>query len=416
MNGKYIVKLPIKDRKGTILGYEIMYNGEQEAYGMDGGENEFAAADTIYHVLTQNSEKLGRDSLNFMTFTTTLLLKKTPKLFAQDQLVIQIDDSVIINPLAMHFVQQFSKIGYQIAVNEFQFAPRYLALLDHIDYIKINAETTPEANMKNIIEIGHSMQKKCVVTGLKNDEMLQKALDLGADAVEGPIVAENLTTKVNNSSYLQSNFFRLMVAVTREDPNIDEIEQLIAMDAGLTYGLLKMVNSAYFALRSETTDIHQAVVMLGLEQLKQWIYLLSVSDTDQTMDAGTEEFLKRSFMRASFCSELMRHCGNMPISRSEAYLMGMFSMLNHLIDAPMEEILAEVPVSQEVKKALLTKEGRCGTLYKLVLSYETADWSAISSYAKELGIPDQMITNTYFNCVESVNALWEQLNHSSVKS
>lgn len=410
MKGKYIVRLPIKDREGKIVGYEIRYNGEQEAYSAEGGgENEYAAADTIYHFLTQNSTKVLKDSLNFMTFTTTLLMKKTPNLFSASDLVIQIDDSVIIHPLSMHFVKQFSKLGYKIAINEFQFAPRYLALLDSIDYIKVNASNTADSAIQNIIDVGHSMGKKCIVTELKDEEQLNRVLDMGADAVEGPIVSESLTTKVNSSSYLQSNFFRLMVAVTRDEPDIDEVEQLISMDASLSYGLLKLVNSAYFAQRNETTDIHQAVVMLGIEQLKQWIYLLSASDTEQNMDAGTEEFLKRSFMRANFCSELTRYSTDMPISRSEAYLMGMFSMLNHLIDAPMEDILGEVPVAQEIKEALLHQTGRCGTLYHLVLSYEAADWHSISIYAKELGIPEHMITNIYFDCVENVNVLWEQL-------
>ena len=119
-----------------------------------------------------------------------------------------------------------------------------------------------------------------------------------------------------------------MVAVTRDEPDVDEIERLISMDASLSFGLLKMANSAYFALRHRATTIHQAIMTLGLGQLKQWIYLLSASNMDNVDASGTEEFLKLSFMRASFCSELMKHAKDMPISRSEAYLMGMFSTLN----------------------------------------------------------------------------------------
>lgn len=91
--------------------------------------------------------------------------------------------------------------------------------------------------------------------------------------------------------------------------------------------------------------------------------------------------------------------------------MGMFSTLNHLIDAPLEEILSEVPVADEIKAALLSKEGRCGTLYKLVLSYEAADWDAINAGAEELGLPANLLTNVYFNCMENVNILWEQLTN-----
>lgn len=408
---KYIVRQPIKDASGKILGHEILYHGENQAFSVDNpNANEYAAADTIYSFLTQNSTKAFKGSLNFMTFTTTLLMKKTPRLFDKSELVIQIDDSVIIHPLSMHFVNLFAKEGYKVAVNEFQFAPRYLALLDSIDYIKINAANVSEANMRNTIEIGHSMNKKCIVTNIDSSDQYNMAIGMGADAMEGSYVADKLTTRAHNSAYLHSNFFRLMLAVTKDEPDVNEIEQLISLDATLTFGLLKMANSAYFALRHRATTIHQAIMTLGLGQLKQWIYLLSASNQD-VMDEGAEEFLKLSFMRANFCSELINHAQDMPISRSEAYLMGMFSTLGHLIDAPLEEILMEVPVADEIKEALLYRTGRCGALYKLVLSYEAANWHTINELAEELGIPNDLMTSVYFACMENVTVLWEQLTH-----
>ena len=415
MASKFIVRQPIKDREGVIIGHEILYHGENQAFSGDSGtsSNDYAAADTVYSFLTQNSNKALKGTLHFMTFTTMLLMKKTPRLFAKSELVIQIDDSVIIHPLSMHFVNMYAKEGYKIAVNEFQFAPRYLSLLDSIDYIKINIARTSEAAMRNIIEIGHSMNKKCIVTNIENEQQYQMALVLQADGLEGSFVASKLKTKAHSSGYLQSNFFRLMVAVTKDEPDVDEIEQLISMDAGLSFGLLKMANSAYFALRHRATTIHQAIMTLGLGQLRQWIYLLSASNADQKSDPGTQEFLKLSFLRANFCSELLKYAKDMPISVAEGYLLGMFSTLHHMIDAPQEEILAEVPVADEIKEALLTRKGRCGTLYQLILSYEAADWDAINRYAGELGIPDQMITSIYFICMENVNMLWEQLTNSS---
>lgn len=414
MGNKYIVRQPIKDSGGKILGYEILYHGENQAFNTDGTGSDYASADTIYSFLTQNSTKALKGTLNFMTFTTSLLMKKTPRLFDKSDLVIQIDDSVIIHPLSMRFVNQFAKEGYKIAVNEFEFAPRYLTLMDSIDYIKINAKTTVSAALRNTIEIAHSMNKKCIVTNIDNESTYQLAVSMKADGLEGTYVADRMTTVVHGSAFMQSSFFRLMVAVTKDEPDVDEIEQLISMDASLTFDLLKVANSAYFAMRQRATTIHQAIMTLGLRQLKQWVYLLGASNMEEDGDSGSsEEFLKLSFLRANFCSELMKHAGNMPISQSEAYLMGMFSTLNYLIDAPLEEILEEVPVAEEVKAALLRKEGRCGRLYELLLSYEAANWNAITALSEELGIPSQVITNIYFTCVENVNFLWEQLNNGS---
>lgn len=414
MSSKYIVRQPIKDRDNHIIGYEIQYYGENSAFGGDNGvENDFAAADTIYNFLTMNTDKLLRGTLNFMTFTTTLLMKKSPRLFDKNELVIQIDDSVIIHPLAMHMIQQYAREGYKIAVNEFQFAPRYLAMLDSIDYIKVNFQTMQELTLKNIIEIAHSMNKKCIAVGIDKEELYQRAQKLQVDAMEGTFVAEKMAQKTHNSGYMQSNFFRLMVAVIKDEPDIEEIERIISVDATLTYGLLRIANSRYFSLRSKVTNVRQAIMTIGLNELKQWVYLLSASNAENHMDEGAEEFLKLSLMRANFCSSLMNYAKNMPISKSDAYLMGMFSTLNYLIDAPLEEILQQIPLCQEVKDALLQHKGRCGMLYDLAVSYERADWAQIDRLAGELGIQTNLLTSLYFSCMEDVNRIWAEITQAA---
>ena len=408
-NSKYIVRQPIKDLQGKILGYEIRYAGEDKAY--DGGErgNDFAAADMIYSFLTQNAGKALKDGVNFMTFTTNLLMKQAPRLFTPGDLVIQVDDSVIIHPLALRFVERYAQNGYKVAVNEFQFSPRYISLLDKFDYIKINFKTTSDSAIRSIVEMAHGMGKKCVATCVDDEDLYQKTFVMEVDAMEGRYVAEQMFTAVHSSGYLQSNFFRLMVAITKDEPNVEEIEQIISMDATLTYSLLRIVNSAYFALRNRATDVHQAIVALGLSQLRQWIYLLGTADAQGELDASQEEMLKLSLTRATFASELMKYAKDMPISRNDAYLMGMFSTLTYLIAAPMEEILADIPVAQPVKDALINHEGRCGVLYDLVINYGRADWAAIGEQAKELGLPEDQLADIYFRCVEEVNRIWQQL-------
>lgn len=315
-NSKYIVRQPIKDLQGKILGYEIRYAGEDKAY--DGGErgNDFAAADMIYSFLTQNAGKALKDGVNFMTFTTNLLMKQAPRLFTPGDLVIQVDDSVIIHPLALRFVERYAQNGYKVAVNEFQFSPRYISLLDKFDYIKINFKTTSDSAIRSIVEMAHGMGKKCVATCVDDEDLYQKTFVMEVDAMEGRYVAEQMFTAVHSSGYLQSNFFRLMVAITKDEPNVEEIEQIISMDATLTYSLLRIVNSAYFALRNRATDVHQAIVALGLSQLRQWIYLLGTADAQGELDASQEEMLKLSLTRATFASELMKYAKDMPDRKS----------------------------------------------------------------------------------------------------
>ena len=405
---KYIVRQPIKELSGTILGYEIRYTDEDSGYNGDDGKD-FAAGETIYNFLTQASDSTLKGALNFMSFTTTLLMKQTPKLFAPEELVIEVGESVIIHPLAMRFVERYRQDGYAIAVKDFQFSPRFISNLRQFDYVMVDMRHADEEGVRRLTGMVHDMGKKCVFTGVDTEELYQKSFILGADAMSGRYAAEQMFTAVHSANYLQSNFFRLLVAITKDEPEVEEIEQIISMDASLTYSLLRIVNSAYFALRNRATNVHQAVTILGLGQLRQWIYLMGCRNEKGELEEGQEEMLKLSFTRASFASELMRYAKNMPINRSDAYLLGMFSTLQYLIAAPLEDILAEVAISVDVKDALLTHEGRCGILYDLILAYERADWSAINRLGEELGLPMDRLPEIYFQCLDEVNNIWKQL-------
>ena len=405
---KYIVRQPIKDLQGTILGYEIRYTGEDAGFSGEHG-NDFAAAETIYNFLTQASDTTLKGAKNFMTFTTNLLMKQTPKLFAPEELVIEVGESVIIHPLAMRFVERYRQEGYSIAVKDFQFSPRFISNLRQFDYVMVDLRHADDAGVRRLAGMVHEMGKKCVAVGVDTEELYQKAFILGADAMCGRYAAEQMFTAVHSASYLQSNFFRLLVAVTKDEPQVEEIEQIISMDASLTYSLLRIVNSAYFALRNRATNVHQAVTILGLGQLRQWIYLMGCRNEKGELDESQEEMLKLSFTRASFASELMRYAKNMPINRNDAYLMGMFSTLQFLIAAPLEDILAEVAISTYIKEALLNHTGRCGMLYDLILAYERADWTAINYLGAELGLPMDRLPEIYFQCLDEVNHVWQQL-------
>ena len=158
---KYIVRQPIKDLQGAVLGYEIRYTGEDAGYGGENGQD-FAAAETIYNFLTQATDQTLKGALNFMTFTTNLLMKQTPKLFAPEELVIVVGESVIIHPLAMRFVERYRQEGYRVAVKDFQFAPRFISNLRQFDYVLVDLRHAEDAGVRRLAEMVHSMGKKDV--------------------------------------------------------------------------------------------------------------------------------------------------------------------------------------------------------------------------------------------------------------
>ncbi len=403
----YIVRQALVDGSQNTFGYEIIYTDNDLRRDFT---DDSTAANAIENFLSSmDSEKFLDGKVAFLTFTRNLLEKNIPKMFTTNKLVIQIEDSLITNPISQNLITKFKQNGYKIAVVDFEFAPRFFGILDIVDYIKVNFSKN-DPSIENIVKIGKSFGKKVIAYNVETQEQYNKAKEWGCTYFQGTFVSEKMPSTIKTVNHIQSNFFMLMIAVTKDEPDIDEIESIISRDVSLTYSLLKLVNSAYFALRNRARSVKQALVILGLGQLKQWIYLLSFKQDDGSVP---DELIKVSFLRATFASELVGFATDMPISRSEAYLMGMFSTLGKLMQIPLEEALAPLPIGDEIKKALLNQEGRVGTLYKLILAYEKADWKIMSAAAAELNIPQSMIAQKYFECVENVNATWNGLTHAN---
>ncbi len=402
---KYVVRQPILDRKKEVFAYEILWKNDSD----QANDKDITAANAIDDFFYElNNQKFLDGKITFITFTPNLLLKNIPKMFASNRLVIQIDDSVLVHPLARKIIYRFKKQGYQIAIRDFEFAPRYFSILDIVDYIKIDFTGMNESSLRNIAGMGSNMHKSIIAYNVNTPETLDLAVELNCDYMEGANVAQQFSSKVHRMDHMQSNFFQLMVAITKDEPNIDEITEIVSRDVTLAFPLIKLVNSAYFALRNRVQSVKQALIILGLGQLKEWVYLLSFKDGSNDYP---EELLRMSFLRAHFCSELTPYVADLEISKSEAYLMGMFSTLGSLLEVPLEDAISELFLSDAVKNALLRQEGRCGTLYRLVQCYENADWKGMTFCAQELQIPESILTQKYFECVEYVNNIWRQLTN-----
>lgn len=398
-----IVLQPIIGPDGEATAYELLY--EDQGISLYNQQDTHAANIIEDFLMQLDSSKLLDDKKAFVTFTPTLLEKDIPSLFHPDALVIQIEDNILVHPVAHKLVYEYQRQGYQIAMKGFEFSGRYFGALDVIDIIKINM-SRPNPSLSSIIDISNKFEKVIIGSDIDTKNIYDTARAFGLRYLQGTVVAENMYTPAAQMEHLQSNFFQLIVAITDPEPDMDEIAAIIERDVTLTFSLLKLVNSAYFALRNPARGVKQALVVLGVEQLRQWIYLLSFKSNDGKIPT---ELIKTSFLRGEFSQSLAGYISRLPISANEAYLLGMFSTLDLLMGVPMEEVLEPLPVSDEIKNALLTQEGRCGDLYNLVLKYDTANFKGAAPYADRLKVDFSLVGDVYLQSAEYVNTTWTAL-------
>jgi len=404
-----VVRQAIKElRTDKVVGYELMI--QEDRNSLYNPSSDSVVANTMVAFLSENSDRIFNDKKTFMTFTPTLLFRNTPRLFNKEKVVVQIEDNIIVHSLAAILISKYREEGYHFAINDFQFTPKYFSMLEYVDYIKIDISNKMDMDqmrsVANIVDMAHGFQKKFIATGVNSKEVYDYAIQLEADYVEGSYISDAKMTKASKMDFMQGNLYQLIIEITKDEPDIETLEEIISRDASLTYALLKMANSAYFAVHQETASVRQALVRVGINQLKQWVYLLSFEEKGAE---SSEEVLKTSFMRANFAAALVKRMKSFEINSSDAYLMGMFSTLGYMIDAPMADILYEIPIIEEVKKALISREGRAGRLYELILCYENAEWAEIKAIAEELGVKSNELAQAYMDCVEEVNEIWDNV-------
>lgn len=402
----YIVRQPVHDAERDLVAYEVMYvEGDGPDEAADARTSEVRAARAVEGILTAFRDDgllEGKDVI--VGLTPGLLVREVPEIFDPHKLIIQIDEQVLLSDMAIKLVKKYRAMGYRVALQGFEFNGRYLAALDHIDIVKINYGDRAR-KQGSVAQIAQGLGKKIIAYNINSETSLEKAKADHADYFEGTYIGSVLPAEVKRVRHLQSNFFELMSAVTQDEIDFDRVEELISRDVTLTYAILRLVNSAYFALRRRTDSVRQALVILGIGQLRQWIYLLSFRDVTN----APSQFIKTSFLRANFCAELAPFVSDLPISKGEAYLMGMFSTLGSLMDMPLEDALAALNLSEDVTEALLRRSGRAGLLYDLVLRYEEGNWVEMSNDAEKLGIPGNIISQKYFECTHMVNDIWAGL-------
>lgn len=404
----YITRQPIMDQNRKVVAYELLYQQDSSVLYNQRDTHVANAIAQFFNDLGHSNFLDGRDA--FLTFTPNLLRQEIPHIFDKDKLILQIEESSLMHPETRASVIAYKQKGYRLALLDFDFNPRYFEILPQADFIKIDFKRKSENEIKNIIDMCKKFNIQSMAYHVDDAETREKALAMGVSFFQGESIADMVRTKTRRMDHLQSNFFKLMGEITKEQPDLDEVAKLISVDVTLAFSLMKLVNSAYFSLRHQVKDIKQALTVLGLSQLKQWVYLLSFHSEDGMQD----ELIRTSFQRATFCQDLVGTSESLQcISTADAYMLGMFSTLDALLEVKMEDALAELSLSDAMNTALIRHEGCYGDLLELCIAYEKGAWSGVERLVERLHVPVNVISETYFKAVDSVNNTWDALQRSA---
>jgi EAL and modified HD-GYP domain-containing signal transduction protein len=194
----------------------------------------------------------------------------------------------------------------------------------------------------------------------------------------------------------QISLMRIMAQVNGETFSFDELEQLISRDMAITYKLFKYINSAFFARASKISSVKQALVFLGEKEIRRFVSLIAMA---RLADDKPDELIRAACIRGKFC-ELLGADAQESTTPSEMFTLGMFSLIDAVIDQPMDKIVGELPLSDQIKRALVDSRGRLAAYLELVRGYEAGRWIDVSRLAQTLKFDHRRLPVLYLQACQ----------------
>jgi EAL and modified HD-GYP domain-containing signal transduction protein len=200
------------------------------------------------------------------------------------------------------------------------------------------------------------------------------------------------------------NYLHILQKIHEPVLELDAVEEIIKRDVSLTYKLLRFINSACFGFRVTVRSVRHALNLLGKREIKNWLTIIVMSGIGKQKPP---ELMNVAVIRARFC-ELIAAKFKLRQKPAEAFLTGIFSMMDAFMDRPLEEILEELPLEEHVKAALLGKDGPSANALELVKTIEKARWEEVTRYSTQLNLEEEKLAPLYLEAVEWTKFLSEE--------
>lgn len=388
----YVARQPIFDRNMNVFGYELLYRRSMNNF-YEGIDDNQATAELINNAfLTMHSNELTGGTRAFVNFSQDMLIKEIPLLLPMDSTVVEVLERVEINENVITACRKLSKRGYIIALDDFVFNDSYLPLLEIAHIVKIEFSAVDYKIQRQLIK-RYKNKIKFLAEKVETREEYQLAMDMGYDYFQGYFFSKPVIIKGKEIDSLNINLIKIMNVLNEKEPEYHKIAEIIATDMGLSYKLLKLANSVFFGSRNKIRFIKQALVQLGIIEIRKWIYVMMLKDI-QIIE--NKELIKTCFVRAKFMELLALEMGKKD-RQFEYFMTGMFSSIDVLLNKEMKEIVEGLVLTDDVKEALLGGDNEIKKALDMVINYELLKVDNLEVTA--CGIPRERLMNMYIEAV-----------------
>jgi EAL and modified HD-GYP domain-containing signal transduction protein len=401
----FVARQPIFDQQQKVYAYELLFRSSLANVFSHADPNQASST-----VMSNSFFMMGIDFVTggkkaFLNLTKDLLVQEYVTLLPKEVAVVEILETVDPTPEVIEACKKLKAAGYLIALDDFVDKPEYAPLLDLADIIKVDVLATNADEQRSLLRRLAPKRLRFLAEKVETHEVFQESVKLGFTYFQGYFFSKPVILAGKDVPAFKLHYLDILRELRKEDLNFRRLEELIKKEMSLTYKLLRYINSAAFALRQKIDSIQRALMLLGEREVRRWLSLLAMAGMGKDKP---EELVIQATIRAKFC-ELLAPKAGVAARAQDFFFLGLFSMIDAILEQPLADALSGMPIAEDVKAALLGEENFCRDLYECVLVYERGEWERLPTLACRIGVNEDETPALYAEAVQ-----WTQQSFQGV--
>ena len=390
---RYVARQPILTGNEQVFGYELLFRDGVADYFRN-TDADAASRSTLDTSLLMGLDILCDGRRAFINCTTETLLKDYITLLPASQVVVEILESVVVDDLVKAACVRLKEAGYTIALDDFVANDPRAELVELADFVKVDLQATSAEERASIVQRFGSPRCRMLAEKVETREEFSVCKKAGFTYFQGYFFRKPELLHAREIPKNQVNYLRLLQAISHDEVEAKEIEDIIKGEASLCYRLLRYLNSAAFSFAAEIHSVRHGLAILGEREVRRWVRLVA------TLSAGENkpsDLVLSALVRARYCELL---APKVPHGESDLFLVGLLSLMDTILQIPMGVVLEGISLDRETRAVLLGQKSQLGPVYQLMLSQEAADWAKVSELCSQLRVPESLATTCHWQAMQ----------------
>lgn len=397
----FIGRQPIVDTQQQIIGYELLFRRSAEATDASVSDELLATSKVLANTLSNmGASWLLGDKLAFINAPTSMLMSDFLELLPVERAILEVLETTKPTPELLARCRELRTHGFRLALDDFQLTKESAALLEVANFIKLDIQQLKGAQLEAHVRALEKHPAKLIAEKVETQAEHAECKKLGFTYFQGFYFAhpETLAAKVINPAY--AVVLDLLNKV-RNNAEIKDIEASFKRDVALSFKLLRYINSVGFGLSCEIQSIRHALAILGYKQLYRWLTLLLVT----AGEGSTSPALMKTAVTRGRLTELLGKDMLEAADRDNLFIVGVFSLLDAMLEMPMDKVLDNLALPEAISDALLTRQGMYGPFLALTEACEGGDAKNIEKLAFNLQLEPDNVNQAHLAALAWVETL-----------